>query len=222
MSGESRKLSKEELREDEFVEWIMHAVDYVKERSQLVGGGAVAVLVLIMAINYFDASREAAKVEAAALFGDVLMAEQSGQMPEAIRLAEQLVSSYAGSPAASHGIVLLANFHYMQGNYGEARNYYQRYLADYEHVDVLAYAAQSGLGACLEAEGQLLQAARHYEVYAAEQTGTIREGLAQMEAARVYGAAGDTGKQRALLEQVSRKFAKYPLGNQARAAMAML
>ncbi|MDE2704630.1 MAG: hypothetical protein OXI35_06135, partial [Gemmatimonadota bacterium] len=105
--------------------------------------------------------------------------------------------------------------------YVEARTYYQRYLDNYEPLDVLAYAAQSGLGACLEAEGQFVAAAQHYETYAAQQAGTIREAMAQMEAARIYGLAGESGKQQTLLEQVSRTFVQYPIAAQARAALAM-
>ena len=221
MSSERRRLSKSELREDEFVEWIMQAVEYVKERASLFGGGAVAVIMIIMAINYFVESKEADRLQAAALLGDVLMVEQGGEPTEAIRLAEELVSSYAGTPAAAQGTVLLANLHYAQGHYAEARTYYQRYLDNYEPVDVLAYAAQSGLGACLEAEGQFLAAAQHYEAYAAQQAGTIREAMARMEAARIYGLAGDSDKQQALLEEVSRTFAQYPIAAQARAALAM-
>ena len=221
MSSERRKLSKSELREDEFVEWIMQAVEYVKERARLFGGGTVAVIAVIMAINYFIESKEANRIKAAALFGDVLMVEQGGEPTEAIRYAEELVSSYAGTPAAAQGTVLLANLHYAQGRYAEARSYYQRYLDNYEPVDVLVYAAQSGLGACLEAEGQLLAAAQHYETYAAQQAGTIREAMARMEAARIYGLAGESDKQQALLEQVSRTFAQYPIAAQARAALAM-
>ena len=221
MSSERRKLSKSELREDEFVEWIMEAVEYVKERARLFAGGAVAAIAVIVAINYFIESKEADRLKAAALLGDVLMVEQGGEPTEAIRLAEELVSSYAGTPAAAQGTVLLANFHYAQGRYAEARGYYQIYLANYEPVDVLAYAAQSGLGACLEAEGQLVAAAQHYETYAAQQAGTIREAMARMEAARIYGLAGESDKQQALLEQVSRTFAQYPIAAQARAALAM-
>ena len=221
MSSERRKLSKSELREDEFVEWIMQAVEYVKERASLFVGGAVAVIVVIMAINYFIESKEADRLKAAALLGDVLMVEQGGEPTEAIRLAEELVSSYAGTPAAAQGTVLLANLHYAQGRYAEARSYYQRYLDNYEPLDVLAYAAQSGLGACLEAEGQFVAAAQHYEAYAAQQAGTIREAMARMEAARIYGLAGDSDRQQALLEEVSRAFAQYPIAAQARAALAM-
>jgi tetratricopeptide (TPR) repeat protein len=221
MSSERRKLSKSELREDEFVEWIMEAVEYVKERARIFVGGAVAAVVVIVAIDYFIESKEADRLKAAALLGDVLMVEQGGEPTEAIRLAEELVSSYAGTPAAAQGTVLLANLHYAQGHYAEARGYYQTYLANYEPLDVLAYAAQSGLGACLEAEGQLVAAAGHYETYAAQQAGTIREAMARMEAARIYGLAGQSDKQQALLEQVSRTFAQYPIAAQARAALAM-
>ena len=221
MSSERRKLSKSELREDEFVEWIMQAIEYVKERTQLFVGGAVAVIAVIVAINYFIESEETNRLQAAALLGDVLMVEQGGSSAEATRLAEELASTYAGTPAAAQGTVLLANLHYAQGRYAEARTYYQRYLDNYEPVDVLAYAAQSGLGACLEAEGQLLAAAEHYETYAAQQAGTIREAMARMEAARIYGLAGDSDKQQALLEEVSRTFAQYPIAAQARAALAL-
>lgn len=223
MSSERRKLSKSELREDEFVEWIMQAVEYVKERARLFGSGAIAVIAVIMAINYFIESKEANRLKAAALLGDVLMVEQGGEPTEAIRLAEELVSSssYAGTPAAAQGTVLLANLHYEQGRYAEARSYYQRYLDNYEPLDVLAYAAQSGLGACLEAEGQLLAAAEHYEAHAAQRAGTIHEAMARMEAARIYGLAGERAKQQAQLEQVSRAFTQYPIAAQARAALAL-
>ena len=221
MSSERRKLSKSELREDEFVEWIMEAVEYVKERARLFVGGAVAAIAVIVAINYFIESKEADRLKAAALLGDVLMVEQGGEPTEAVRLAEELVSAYAGTPAAAQGTIILANLYYAQGRYVEAQGYYQRYLDNYEPLDVLAYAAQSGLGACLEAEGQLVAAAQHYETYAAQQAGTIREAMAQMEAARIYGLAGESNKQQALLEQVSRTFAQYPIAAQARAALAM-
>ena len=221
MSSERRKLSKSELREDEFVEWIMQAVEYVKERARLFASGALAVVAIIVAINYFIESQETDRLQAAALLGDVLMVEQGSEPTEAIRLAEELVASYAGTPAAAQGIVLLANLHYAQGRYAEARSYYQSYLDNYEPLDILVYAAQSGLGACLEAEGQLLAAAQHYEDYAAQQAGTIREAMARMEAARIYGLAGDSDKQQALLEKVSHTFAQYPIAAQARAALAM-
>ena len=222
MAAESQKLSKEELREDEFVEWIMEAVEYVKERSQFFTAGLVGLVVVILGINHFLESQDVAKVEAVVLLGEVLMAERSGQPTEAIRIAEQLATSYSGAPAAGQGLVLLANMHYAEGRIVEARGYYRDYLDKYETVDVLAYAAESGLASCLEAEGQLLEAGRHYEAYASREAGTSRSALALMEAARVYGQAGDDKKQRELLETISRDFAQYPIAIQARTSIGML
>ena len=222
MAGESGKLSKEQLREDEFVEWIMDAVEYVKERSQLFSYGVVAVVVAILLINYLVESRDTASVEATILLGDFMMAEQSGQIAEATRKGEQLVSSYSGSPAAAQGTVFLANIHYAEGRFAEAKTLYQKYMNNYEPVDILAYAAQSGLGSCLEAEGQLLEAAKHYESYAAQESGSIRGAMALMEAARVFGALGDRDKQKSLLEEISTNFEQYPIAGQARSILAML
>ena len=72
------------------------------------------------------------------------------------------------------------------------------------------------------AEGQLIEAGRHYEAYASQESGSIRQGMAQMEAARVYGLAGELQKQRALLKSVRDNFSQYPIAAQARLAMDML
>ena len=124
MAGESEKLSKDQLREDEFVEWIMDAVEYVKERSQLFTYGVIAVVGAILLINYNVESRDTDRIEAANLLGDFMMAEQSGQLAEATRLGEQLVSSYTGNPAEAQGTVFLANIHYAEGRFAEAKKLY--------------------------------------------------------------------------------------------------
>jgi len=222
MAGESEKLSKDQLREDEFVEWIMDAVEYVKERSQLFAYGVVAVVGAILLINYLVESKDISRVEASNLLGEFMMAEQSGQLAEATRVGEQLVSSYTGTPAAAQGTVFLANIHYAEGRFAEAKNLYQQYINNYEPLDILAHAAQSGLGACLEAEGQLLEAAKHYESYAAQESGSIRGAMALMEAARVFGAVGNRDKQKSLLEDISTNFEQYPIALQARSILAML
>jgi tetratricopeptide (TPR) repeat protein len=216
MSGESQKLSKEELREDEFIEWLMHAVDYVRDHVQNFAIGAVAVVAAILAVNFFIESQEKSKVEAAALLGDVVMAEQSGQMSEAIRIADQLLATYAGTPSAAQGTILLGNLHFSQGRY------FEMYLADYEPVDVLVNASQSGLAACLEAQGQVAEAAKSYEGIAQRLPGSAQAALAIMNAARCYKLMGDSAKQRILLESVRDEYARFPIAARARTELEML
>ena len=173
MSNESEKLDKNELREDEFVEWLVGAVQYVQDRAQAFAAGAAVFVVALLAVNYFVESQEQAKVDAAALLGDMLIAEQSAQSSEAIRLGEQLLTAYGGTPAAAKGAILLGNLHFTQGNIADAQRYFQLYLSDYEAVDVLVNAAQNGLAACLEAEGQYQMAAQRYEDIAVKMAGKI-------------------------------------------------
>ena len=222
MSGESQKLSKEELREDEFIEWLMHAVDYVRDHVQNFAIGAVAVVAAILAVNFFIESQEKSKVEAAALLGDVVMAEQSGQMSEAIRIADQLLATYAGTPSAAQGTILLGNLHFSKGRYGDAQRYFEMYLADYEPVDVLVNASQSGLAACLEAQGQVAEAAKSYEGIAQRLPGSAQAALAIMNAARCYKLMGDSAKQRILLESVRDEYARFPIAARARTELEML
>ncbi len=222
MSGEKQKLTKEELREDEFIEWLMDAADYIRNHAQTFAGGAIAVLAVILAINFFIESQETAKVDATARLGDMLMAEQSGQIDEAIRIAEDLLTTYAGTPAAGQGTVLLGNLHFSQGRYADALRYFDSYLADYVPVDVLTNAAESGLAACLEAQGQLDEAARRYEEIARQFSGTAPAALAQMNAARCYGMLGKHGKQRELLEAVRDQYARFPVAARARTQLEML
>jgi tetratricopeptide (TPR) repeat protein len=214
-------LTKSELREDEFVEWIMQAADYVRARARIFVGAAGGAVALVLALNYFIDSQEQAKREAAALLGDMLMAEQTGQLSEAIRLGENLVQAFAGTPAAAQGVIALANHYYGQGRYAEARQLYEKYLSDYGEVEVLSQAAHNGLAACLEAQGQFAEAARAYEAAAQRQPGTVEAALAQMEAARCYALAGDRQRQKVLLEQISRDFAPYPIAARAREEMDM-
>jgi tetratricopeptide (TPR) repeat protein len=222
MSGESQKLSKEELREDEFIEWLMHAVDYVRDNVQNFAIGAIAVVAVILAVNFFIESQEKSKVEAAALLGDVVMAEQSGQISEAIRIADQLLATYAGTPSAAQGTILLGNLHFSQGRYADAQRYFEMYLAEYEPVDVLINASQSGLAACLEAQGQVAAAAKSYEDIAQRLPGSAQAALAIMNAARCYKLMGDSDKQRILLKSVRDEYSRFPIAARARTELEML
>ena len=42
MQERKQRVTKTELEEDEFLEWVLRAIEYLKQRSQLFIGGAVA------------------------------------------------------------------------------------------------------------------------------------------------------------------------------------
>lgn len=222
MPDKTKAPTKKELREDRFVEWVLEAVDYVRSKSQYFTAGAIAVVVGIAGIAYFQKSQEESRAKAAALLGEAMIADDNGQAHEVMRLCEELVGKYSGTPAAAQGTVFLANRYFAQGRYAEAQKLYQSYLADYEALDVLVFAAWNGLAACAEAQGDYQQAAGKYQEYAAGHPGTIQAAMALMEAARCYGLAGDVANQQKTLARVTAEFADSPVAARAREALTML
>ena len=58
MDERRRRPTKEELEEDEFLEWVLRAINYVKQRAQLFIGGAVAVVALILIAGFVQGQSE--------------------------------------------------------------------------------------------------------------------------------------------------------------------
>ena len=220
--GRSKRPSKEELEEDKFLEWILEVGEYIKSRAQFFIGGAVGVVVILAAISYVQTSRETARIEASALLGKVLIAESNGQLEEGLRLSEQLVDLYSGTPAAAQGLVQLGNRYYSRGRYAEAEERFQSYLDEHGDVDVLVYSAWSGIAACYESLGELERAAAKYTEYADQHEGHMQAALALMNAARCYRLAGDVEMEKRDLERITRDYAKSPVAGRARDQLSML
>jgi tetratricopeptide (TPR) repeat protein len=222
MSRPNKKLSKEELKEDRVVEWIMAAAEFVREKRQVVVGAGIAAIIVILLINFIISSQKEARVEASALLGDVIVAEGNGQDDEVIRLCEQLIGKYSGTPAAAQGLLLLANRFFALGRYEDAQKLYQSYLDEYEPLDVLVFAAWSGVAASLEAEGQFQNAAKKYQEYADAYSTTMQASLALFEAARCYGSIGDLATQKDILTRITKEFSDSPVAARARDLAGML
>lgn len=214
--------SKQELKEDHFVEWILEAADYVRARSQQFIAGGLVVVALIGAVAWYNKTQADSRTEAAALLGEAMIADDNNQTDEGIRLAEQVLKDHTGTPAAAQAMLFLANRYYALGRYGDSQKFYERYLSDYGDVDVLAFAARNGLASCAEAQGDYQQAAAKFQE-AATASGSNTQGvLALLEAARCYGLAGDTASQEGILNQITRDFSESPAAARAREELSML
>lgn len=222
MQGHRNRPTKEELEEDKFLAWVLEAVDYVKERSQLFIGGVAAVVVVILAISYVQSARQDARQEAIALLGQAIMADEAGRFDEVLGTCEQLTTQYGGTPSAAQATVLLANRYFIQGRYGDAERLYQSYLDDYGDVEILAYAAWGGLAACYEAQGDMQRAAEQYYSYADAHADMDEAALSLVEAARCFAAAGDRVRARESLVRVTRDFSGTPVVSRAREELSML
>jgi len=220
MTSERKKLSKEELREDEFLEGIMSAVDYVRDHYQGFAAALALVVFSVLGIEYLISTQQQAREEAASRLSNALMLKEEGRDDEAVQAIQNLLEEKAGTPAAGQGTIALANHYFDQGDYDKARSFFQRYLSDYGDNPVLTYAAQSGLAAVLDAQGQTEAAAAAYRDIARAHAGKLEAALALWEAATCYGRLGDDQQRREVLEQIVKDHDQLPLAAKARRALA--
>ena len=222
MTNEKSKLTKADLEEDQFLEWVVNAGEYIKERRQAFIGGTVAVLAVIIIAGVIVNEQEQTHLMAAEQLGQIRLAEDQGEAAEALRLIEDLTEAYEGTKAAGQGVIILANRYYGQGNFAEAEKLYRQYLDAYGQVDILVYAAWNGLAACLEARGDMPGAAAKYEDFARLHPSDMQSAAALYEAARCHGQAGNVDSQRAALSRIIVEFARSPLVGRAREELNML
>lgn len=222
MEERNRRPTKAELEEDRFLEWVLQAGEYVKSRAQLFIGAAVAVVAVIVIANFLQGQRLEARSRAAEMIFEANLAEQTGQIDRVVGIAQQLIEEYAGTPAASHGIVMLANRYFTLGRYVDAQRLYQRYLDEHGDQPPLVFAARTGLAACLEAQGDLAAAARTFVDYADDHPDHPPSAIALMDGARCFRLLDDGERQREVLERVVREYGQTPVARRAREQLALL
>ena len=222
MQERTKRATKAELEEDEFLEWVLRAIEYLKARAQLFIGAAVAVVAVIVIASFMQTQRTEARERAAALLFEATIADRSGQTDQVIRIGQQLVDDFAGTPAAAQGMIMLGNRYFALGRYADAERLYGQYLDAHGDRDALIYAAHTGLAACREAKGDLEGAARDYVAYADQNPASPPSALALMQAARCYAQLGDTIRRRELLERVTQQHSLTPVAQRAREQLSMM
>lgn len=222
MQERNQRATKAELEEDEFLEWVLRAIEYFKQRAQLFVGGAVAIVAVIAIISFMQTQKAEARERASTLLFEATVADRSAQTDQVIRIAQQLVDEYPGTPAAAQGIILLGNRYFALGRYADAERLYQQYLDTHGDLEAFVFAATTGLAACREAKGDLEGAARDYVRYADSHTDSAPAALALMHAARCYGQLGDAASHRQMLERVTADHALTPVAQRAREQLAMM
>jgi tetratricopeptide (TPR) repeat protein len=222
MNERTKRPSKAELEEDEFLEWVLRSIEYLKARAQLFIGGAVAIVAVIAIASFMQTQRAEARERAAALLFEATVADRAGQTEQVLTIGQQLVDTFAGTPAAAQGMVLLGNRFYALGRYADAERLYRQYLDAHGDGEALTYAAVTGLAACREAKGDLAGAASDYLAYADGHPSSPPSALALMQAARCYGQLGDAAKRREILERVTQQHSQTPVAQRAREQLGLM
>ena len=213
------RITKKELKEDEFVTRAVQVSEYVQENYPKVLG-AIGALVVVILIGIFIRDHVAQQdLDAVEAFGEARVALMLGNIDEATRLAERVRVDYSGKPAAYQATLLLGDIHFGQERWDEARSYYESYLDEYGPEGPGGYGASAGVAACIEELSSPADAAREYLAYVDQNGTSAFAPLALAEAARCLEASGDLPGSEAALRRI---VDDYPDSQAARTAKSRL
>jgi outer membrane protein assembly factor BamD (BamD/ComL family) len=215
----SKRLTKEDLHEDEVLTSFYRVIGYVEANYPkilaAVGALAVAVLIAVFIKNNAD-KKEQAAIDA---LGRIQIAMMQGQMDASLVDADRLARDNAGTKIAAQALLMLGNAYYGTGRYEEGRLIFQKYLDEYGSDGPDGYGAWVSVGACMEQQGNQIGAADHYANFADAHAGSPFSSLALLEAARSYE---DLGNRERAVKALTRIKSDYPDATVKREAEAQL
>ena len=222
MQGRRGRITKRELKEDEFITRTVQITEYVQQNYPKVlaalGGIVIAVLIGVFIRNQM-ALRTREAVDA---LGEVRVAMMQGDFESAAMKAEQLRDDYSGKPAAAQGTLLLADIYFGQQKWAESRAIYETLINDHGAEGPAGYGAWTGLAACIEEQGNVEEAAQEYLTYADRYSESAFAPSALKEAARCFKAAGEPMKAQQALLRIVRDYGASPTARSARAELSQM
>ena len=210
MQGTRGRLTRRELRQDEFVNRILAAWAYVEENyiRMLVAVAGVVILILlgVYVMHRMDVqAREAVEAE-----GRVRVLLLQGQVDDAILEAERIADAYGGEAAAGRALQLAGGLYFETGRYAEAQAAFEKYLQEFDAMGPTGYSAWSGVAAAMEEQGNPAGAAARYQAFADEFEDSPFAPNALKEAARCYRVSGDSDQARILLQRILDRYSRSP------------
>ena len=177
----SKRLTKEEIQEDKFIEGLLKTYAFLKENLQTIIVAAIVVLVAVggyAAYYQNQANRraeatlalrqatEAYKTAEESLFDAEKLAESEELLKTAQTQLQAVFEKYPNTAFADKARYQYANTLYYQGNYPEARTQFQQIIEQHQpenQMDILY--AQKAIGNTYEQEGDYEKAIAAYQAF---------------------------------------------------------
>jgi TolA-binding protein len=219
------KLTKRELKEDEFLNTFEKVLHYVSGHSKAFIFGAVAFLLLLVAFGGIRIYLEGYEVKAsqaiysanAAYQGNLALISQDSptesrgvpDFEKPLQLYQGVIKQFPRSHRAGEALYQSAQCLYHLSKYDEAISTYQKYLQQYPRSD-LSLLAGLGLGYCFEEKSEFEKAATAYSHAIANNPNDPLLGEAFASLARCQEA---TGKKDDAVKTYKELIEKFPNSN---------
>ena len=227
--AQDRRLTKEEIQEDKFIEGLLKAYAFLKEnlRTIIIIVGIVVVAVVGYAAYYQNQEnrRAAAAIalrEATEAYGtaseSLFDAEKLAESEESLKTAQtqlrEVLEKHPNTAFADKARYQYASTLYYQGNYAEARTQFQQIIEAHQPENqIYSLYAQKAVGNTYEQEGNYQSAIAAYQAKAFPPTPELPPEIrgfvlaeAKFNQALVYEKLGDADAAQATYKEIVDEF----------------
>ncbi len=216
------RLTKQEIKEDVFVEWIYEAWDRIRQNRTVVLGVVGAIVVVSVGLVLWGRARATKEAEARVVLAEASTNYWSGNYPRTVQLADQVIADAGGTKAALDALRMKADALFWQGAFDSAATLYQEVL-DRDRADTpVRDAVKQSLAFALESKKDPAAAAPLYEEIAAKAPDRNNAADFYVAAGRAWRAAGQPDKAKAAFSKVANDYKETTFARDAEVALGEL
>ncbi len=205
MAKKNKKITKKELKRDRMVEYGTKFVLYIRRQrikvSLIVGG----ILIIIVGGVYFQHTVQIKQRQAEFEFREAMAIYGTGNVTEALTRFQDISTLYRKTTAGINAIYWLGNIYYLQGNYKEARKYYEDYLKKGKDK-VLLESTLLGIGDTHLQENDYFSAAQKYEEFVTQHTKSWLAPKALFQTMRCYQLLNQPDKANSTIQKLTQNY----------------
>lgn len=194
-----RQIKRGHYKEDEFQSTVEKAMKFIvkhKEKSLIIGVGAIAVIVLLV---FFLGRGEQSNPQADLLHTQAMGLISAGRIQEAEAVLTELSQKYGNTRPGKIGLYYLGVVNYHTGRFNESLDFFDRFLAAEKNDFLLKPSALMGAGSAAEGIKDYERALKYYEKLTADKKSPLYF-YGVLAYGRVLGLLGNTQKTKEVLE----------------------
>jgi len=221
------KLKKQEMKEDKIGEAMTTALEYAKNHLEVVGGGALAVVIIILAVAMFIQNQARSEDDAVLAFdsaqGLYIQAANPQDLQKAMAQFDNVSKRYGSTSSGRQALLYLGLCYRRLAAYDKAIPCFRSFLGKGERSDLLRAAGEEALAASYEDKGDLREAGKLYTEMAGHfASDPLTASRALISAGRCYAALKDYPQARKCYQEVLEKYPVSSRNYDAKVALAML
>ena len=166
--GKRTRITKKQLKHDALLETTASATKFVEGHLNKLLIGLLAIIVVIVVVMMVMRSQRATEQVAAGELATATQTMNAGMYAQATDQLQSILDRYAGTRSAAAATCYLGSIAFQQGQYDEALQHFDSYLARHTGNQNLDHSALEGKASVLEQRRDFSAAAAVYEELAAD------------------------------------------------------